>query len=283
MLAGKQEFVFVDDQKVVYETALSIASQSSERSKQVVVIEGGPGTGKSVVAINLLVALNARRQVAKYVTKNSAPRAVFESILAGTRRRSQISNLFSGSGAFRETLANAFDTLVIDEAHRLNEKSGLFGNLGVNQIQEIIGSAKCSIFFIDEDQRVTFKDIGERAEIERLARMGDASVTRLPLASQFRCNGSNGYLAWLDHTLGVRRGETANERLDTCRFRLSRLRTHRRIMRKEIVPEEPKSKQQGSNGRRLLLGLGTSRRRNIASGTPDVLDSTATASACNGT
>jgi uncharacterized protein len=161
MMTGKQEFVLVDDQKVVYETALSLATQASEKLKQVVIVEGGPGTGKSVVAINLLVALTDRRLVAKYVTKNAAPRTVFERVLAGTHRKTEISNLFCGSGEFTRTHANAFDALVVDEAHRLNEKSGLFGNLGVNQIQEIIGAAKVSIFFIDEDQRVTWKDVGE--------------------------------------------------------------------------------------------------------------------------
>jgi KaiC/GvpD/RAD55 family RecA-like ATPase len=112
MLAGKQEFVLVDDQKVVYETALSLAKCSTDQSKQVVIIQGGPGTGKSVVAINLLVALTGIRLVAKYVTKNAAPRDVFESVLAGTHRKSQISNLFSGSGAFTETRANVLDALV---------------------------------------------------------------------------------------------------------------------------------------------------------------------------
>lgn len=140
-----------------------MAALANEKSKQVIIIEGGPGSGKSVVAINLLVALTGRRLVAKYVTKNAAPRTVFESVLAGTHRKSQISNLFSGSGAFTETRANVFDALVVDEAHRLNEKSGLYGNLGNNQIQELIGTAKCSIFFLDEDQRVTFKDmVGNR-------------------------------------------------------------------------------------------------------------------------
>ena len=99
-----------------------------------------------------------------------------------------------GSGAFTETAANVFDVLIVDEAHRLNEKSGLYGNLGTNQIAEIIGAAKCTIFFIDDDQRVTWKDIGERAEIERRARLPRDRVTRLELASQFRCNGSDGYL-----------------------------------------------------------------------------------------
>jgi DUF2075 family protein/molybdopterin biosynthesis enzyme MoaB len=216
MLAGKQEFVLVDDQKVVYETALSIATHASEKSKQVVIIEGGPGTGKSVVAINLLVALTGRRLVTQYVTKNAAPRAVFEQALAGSLRKSQISNLFSGSGAFTDTHANVFDALVIDEAHRLNEKSGLFGNLGVNQIQELVGSAKCTVFFLDEDQRVTFKDIGERSEIERFARAAGASITPLKLESQFRCSGSDGYLAWLDNALGLR--PTANEVLGSDEF-----------------------------------------------------------------
>jgi DUF2075 family protein len=246
MLAGKQEFVLVDDQKVVYETARSLGITASEKSKQVVIIRGGPGTGKSVVAINLLVALTARRLVTQYVTKNAAPRAVFEQALAGTLRKSQISNLFSGSGAFTETRANVFDVLVVDEAHRLNEKSGLFGNLGNNQIQELIGAAKCSIFFLDEDQRVTFKDIGESSEIARFARNARASVTTLQLESQFRCNGSDGYLAWLDSTLGIR--GTANESLSADEFDF-RIFESPEALRREIV-----DKNKAKNKARMVAG-----------------------------
>ena len=218
MLAGKQEFILIDDQKIAYEEALAMASVASSGEKQVVIIEGGPGTGKSVVAINLLVELTRRELLTKYVTKNSAPRAVFEAVLAGTHRKSQISNLFTGSGAFTDTEPNIFDALVVDEAHRLNEKSGLYGNLGENQIEELIRAARCSIFFLDEDQRVTWKDIGEREQIIRKAARVGAQVTTLPpLASQFRCNGSNGYLAWLDNTLGIRPAE-ANALLDTRQF-----------------------------------------------------------------
>lgn len=216
LLAGQPEFVLVDDQKVVYESALAKAKEATASSKQVVIIEGGPGTGKSVVAINLLVALTSSRLVAKYVTKNAAPRAVFENRLAGTHRKTQISNLFSGSSAFTETESNVFDTLVVDEAHRLNEKSGLYSNLGDHQIAEIIAASKCAVFFIDEDQRVTWKDIGDKAEIARLARKVGATVIELELTSQFRCNGSDGYLAWLDDALGIR--ATANGLLDAHEF-----------------------------------------------------------------
>jgi len=104
------------------------------------------------------------------------------------------------------------DVLVVDEAHRLNEKSGLFQNLGENQIKEIIQAAKFSIFFVDEDQRVTLKDIGDKKEIRRWAESCAAEVTELRLESQFRCNGSDGYLAWVNHALQI--GESATDNLN---------------------------------------------------------------------
>ena len=107
--------------------------------------------------------------------------------------------------------ANGLDCLIVDEAHRLNEKSGLFQNQGTNQIAEIIHAAHTSVFFLDQDQRVTLKDIGEREEIRRHAIAASAKFTELKLASQFRCNGSDGYLSWINNTLQVE--ETANKTL----------------------------------------------------------------------
>ncbi len=215
MLAGNPEFILVDDQKVTFETALHAARNATADAKQVVIIEGGPGTGKSIIAVNLLVALTGYGQVTRYVSKNRAPRQVFASRLTGSRRRTEISLLFGGSGEFTESPANSFDTLVVDEAHRLNEKSGIYGNLGEHQIKEIISAAKCAIFFIDEDQRVTWRDIGTKGEI-RAHVPRKAKVVNATLESQFRCNGSAGYLAWLDSTLGIR--ETANADFDPGGF-----------------------------------------------------------------
>jgi DNA replication protein DnaC len=147
----KEEFIMLDDQKVVYETAISGAKNSSNTNKNVLIVEGGPGTGKTVVAINLLVGLNKIGKIAKYVTKNAAPRAVYKAMLTGNIKVGDIDFLFTGSGSFIDTEANTFDTLIIDEAHRLNTKSGMFSNLGENQIKEIINASKFSVFFIDED------------------------------------------------------------------------------------------------------------------------------------
>lgn len=216
MLKGNREFVLVDDQKVVFETCLAKAAEASESRKQVVIVRGGPGTGKSVVAVNLLAKLVNRGENARYVSKNAAPRAVYKRKLAGHLRQAEIDALFSGSGGFHDSEPNIFGTLVVDEAHRLNEKGGLYGNLGQNQVMELIRSAHCTIFFSDDDQLVTLVDIGTTDEIERWAHLAGAEVTRLELASQFRCAGSDGYLAWLDNTLGIR--ATANVSLGSDEF-----------------------------------------------------------------
>ena len=209
MLNGNREFTMIDEQKVIYEDAIVLAKNAVDNnSKQVLIVEGGPGTGKSVLAINLLVELTKNNLTCFYVTKNAAPRNVFRDKLKGSFKKSYIDNLFQGSGSFIGKPSNDIDCLVVDEAHRLNEKSGMFSNLGENQIKEIINASHFSIFFIDEDQKVTMKDGGSVDMIEEFSAQLGANVKRVELESQFRCNGSDGYLAWLDNVLDIR--QTAN-------------------------------------------------------------------------
>jgi len=206
LIKGNPEFILIDEQKVAYETVL--AAVESDEKKNVIIIEGGPGTGKTVLAINLLVELTKRNKVTQYVTKNAAPREVYQAKLAGTLKKTQISNLFVSSGSFVNSERDTFDALIVDEAHRLNERSGLMRNKGEHQIKEIIHAAKTSVFFIDEDQRVTIFDVGTKEEIRSFAMAQGAKIIELELPSQFRCNGSDGYLAWLDDVLQIR--QTAN-------------------------------------------------------------------------
>jgi DUF2075 family protein len=208
MLKGQPEFVLVDEQKLVYETAMAKVDLAQVGPKQVVLVRGGPGTGKSVVAVNLMATLTARRRLAKYVSKNAAPRSVYAEKLRGHLPRAKVAGLFGGSGTFFEETPDRFDALVVDEAHRLNLKSGLYANLGEHQVRELVRAARCSVFFVDDDQVVTLADIGHSGEIRREADAAGASITELELPSQFRCAGSDGYLAWLDDVLGIR--ETAN-------------------------------------------------------------------------
>ncbi|MDO8950559.1 MAG: DUF2075 domain-containing protein [Actinomycetota bacterium] len=216
MLDGNDEFVMIDDQKIVFETAMHLAREARRTGeKHVLIVRGGPGTGKSVVAINLLVRLTAEEMVCQYVSKNSAPRNVYSRLLqARDRSKAYIKNLFRGSGAFYELAEESFDALVVDEAHRLNEKSGLFGNLGENQMKEIIAATRFAVFFIDESQRVTIKDAGTVADIRAFAEQTGAHIAEADLFSQFRCNGSDSYLTWLDDVLGIEAASESITNLD---------------------------------------------------------------------
>lgn len=247
MLKGNREFIMIDDQKVAYEHILSAAVCSKDdHQKRTVIVEGGPGTGKSVIAINLLVELTRRGQFVQYASKNSAPRQVYASKLKGKMKKSSVDNLFKGTGSYTETGNDVIDTILVDEAHRMNEKSGMFHNIGENQIKEVIHSSLCSVFFIDESQRVTMSDIGSVAEIEKWAEEEKSEIHRLQLNSQFRCNGSDGYLAWVDDVLEIRK--TANYSLEGIDYDIEVFDSPEEV-RKKIV-----EKNNISHKSRMLAG-----------------------------
>ncbi len=202
MLNGKDEFVLIDEQKTVLEKIL-LAARSDSGTKSVLIIKGGPGTGKSVIAINALAKLTSERLNIKYVTANAAPRTVFETKLKDSVKGDVVKHLFGGTGSYTESEKDSMDVLIVDEAHRLRLKSGMFKNMGEDQAKEIIQTARTSVFFIDEAQKVTWSDVGEVSRIKGLAAKAGADVEILELVSQFRCGGSDDYLAWLDHILGV--------------------------------------------------------------------------------
>lgn len=220
MLKGHEEFVLLDEQKTTLEKIVKTSLDSVNGQKRVMIIEGGPGTGKSVISINALARLTSQRLNARYVTPNAAPRAVFESKLKKIFGKADLRSLFSGSGSFTETSSGSFDALIVDEAHRLKMKSGMFKNLGENQVKEIIKSANTSVFFIDEAQKVTWSDVGEISMIEEQAALAGAAVERLELTSQFRCSGSDDYIAWLDEVLGISAGSDSYFSTDKFDFKV---------------------------------------------------------------
>lgn len=245
MLENNPEFNLIDDQKVVFERIMELSRQCEKDGKRrVLIAQGGPGTGKTVIAINLLARLTQEGVFAQYCSKNSAPREVYKRKLKGHRTKSNIDNMFKGSGAYVDAPESAIGVVLADEAHRLNEKSGLYGNQGVNQIYEIIRAARLSVFFIDESQRVTVRDIGSVREIKQWAAASGAQVFEEELASQFRCNGSDGYLAWLDDVLSIR--ATANYDLEDVSYEFVVLDSPQE-MREKVVARN----SEGGNSRML--------------------------------
>lgn len=174
MIRGNREFVLIDEQKTIFEHVRSLVLQRSklDPKKRVVIVRGGPGTGKSVVAVNLLAALTAKQKLCCYVSKNAAPRAVYSAKLTGSFKKSAVSNLFKGvdwAWELNPEEYGKFSCILVDEAHRLREKSTMYGNKGENQIKELIQAGQVTVFFVDDEQRVHVKDIGSVASIREEA------------------------------------------------------------------------------------------------------------------
>lgn len=206
MVRGTPVFDLLDEQAVCFDMCIRTMLQClKDRKKRTILIQGGPGTGKSVLAVNLLMHYITCACNAAYVTKNSAPRQAFLSILSGNKAENvaEIIQLFRSPFGLSQVPANSYDCLIVDEAHRLVKK--MYGDwTGENQVKECINASLLTIFMLDEDQAVTTKDIGSVQEIEKWCKaLGSTIIMReeTKLYSQFRCNGSDAYIQFIDHLL----------------------------------------------------------------------------------
>ncbi len=209
ILNDNKEFEMIDEQQVSYAKILKLVQNTiNDNSKHVIIVQGGPGTGKSVIAINLLAKITNNGFSCEYVTKTSAPRATFiKHLIRGKRKISYLKGLFLSACNIFKNESNKFSCILVDEAHRLCPKSGR--TKGKDQIKEIINASQVSVFFIDEDQIVTTRDYGTIKRIIETAEKEFHAVVHcgenLKLTSQFRCNGSEDYIAFLDSIIQNRK------------------------------------------------------------------------------
>jgi hypothetical protein len=208
-ITSQSPWILLDEQLVVFERILAaVRSGLFGRRKQVIIVHGGPGTGKSVVAINLLAELLRRGRTAHYATGSRAFTETLWSIV-GSRARPTMRYFNSYAGAE----FNEIDVLICDEAHRIRESSNSRftpreRRSGKAQIREILEASKVTVFFIDDRQGVRPNEIGSTAHIRRHAADLNCEVSEHELEVQFRCAGSDGFVNWINNTLGIAR--TAN-------------------------------------------------------------------------
>ncbi|MBO4251029.1 MAG: DUF2075 domain-containing protein [Paludibacteraceae bacterium] len=220
MLKGNAEFCLIDEQKVAYETVRKKLENvlKGKDHKSTIIIKGGPGTGKSVVAIQLLCDLIQKDYTALYVTKNAAPRNVYFAKLRQDKYSlNYINSLFRSAFSFIDAPSSSIDCILADEAHRLMQNSGRYKPGSKPQAYDIINAAKVSVFFIDEEQKVTTADACTIDTIRQYAKILGSEIIEgedYNLTSQFRCNGSDSYLALINSILGMHSSPNALLDLD---------------------------------------------------------------------
>jgi hypothetical protein len=218
MIAGEPSYTLVDDQLVAFNAVLSMVRRAhhGKRRKNVVVVNGGPGTGKSLIALNLLATLSLAGTNVQHATGSKAFTSNIWRIL-GNRSKAQVKYFNS----FTSTPDDSIDVILADEAHRIRTSSNTrftptARKSDIPQVDELISSAKTTVFFIDDFQSVRPGEIGSTALIREAAIRFDARYEQIDLRTQFRCAGSDEYVDWIDQLLEIRK--TATMSLGSAQF-----------------------------------------------------------------
>ncbi|MFJ5289000.1 DNA/RNA helicase domain-containing protein [Streptomyces sp. NPDC088348] len=206
----REQFVLLDEQRVAYETVLRSVQRAHESDhKEVVVVTGGPGTGKSVIALSLLGELYRRGVPTLHATGSQSFTKTMRKV-AGVRKR-EVQELFKYFNSFITAKRNGIDVLVCDEAHRIRETSAnrwtkAEARTDKQQIDELLDAARVPVFLLDEHQVVRPGEMGTVREIKAAAAAKGLECRVVPLDSQFRCGGSDAYLRWVVRLLGLEGG-----------------------------------------------------------------------------
>ena len=207
MFDGNAVYTLLDEQQVAYANIMKYAARAGKRTT--ILVNGGPGTGKSVVAMNAFVSLLKQGKNIRFVAPNASFKTAMVDMLGRRKENSKkrLKEIFLGSSGFFDAPSMSYDVLIVDEAHRLKGK-GTYMYKGESQVDDVIRASKVNIFFIDDHQRIRPDDEGTVGRVKATAVKHGSQVIEVELKAQFRCAGAEGFLNWVDHTLQIE--DTAN-------------------------------------------------------------------------
>jgi hypothetical protein len=206
-IQSREQFVLIDEQQAAYSLVMRALERALHaNSKEVIAISGGPGSGKSVIALSLLGEISRQGRTALHATGSSAFTQTLRKV-AGSRAP-RVKALFKYFNQFVDAERNGLDVLVCDEAHRIRETSAnrytkASLRTGEPQVDELIEAARVPVFLLDEHQVVRPGEIGTIADIESAARRLGVGFRLVSLDGQFRCGGSRAYETWVLRLLGL--------------------------------------------------------------------------------
>ena len=209
VIKGNPEYVLLDEQLIAYDRVFAAARTGFHKSDTTaIIVKGGPGTGKSVIALNLMGDLMAENYNTHYATGSRAFTQTLQTIIG--RRGAQQFKYFN---SYMQAEGKLVDVLICDEAHRIRITSNdrytpKTQQTNLAQIEELLDVAKVCVFFIDDDQVVRPDEIGSVDYIRRHTQARNGRIYEYELEAQFRCSGSDAFVNWINNTLGISRTAT---------------------------------------------------------------------------
>lgn len=238
---GNEEWTLLDEQLSVFNTITSSVEEAkNSNEKFAVIVKGGPGTGKSVLAIQLLAYASRHHWKISHATGSLAFNTVLKSRtqhfaddfmkrIHNVRYKNQlpVADLFAKSANVAKVGTenmNAFDLVVYDEAHRLwDYRKGFYGNNISEEpmINEVLNASLVSAFFLDDNQSVRANEIGTVEHIQSHAEKKGINVKVIELNNQYRCSGSSDYINWVDYAMDYSNNKTLSwNKYDAYDFRI---------------------------------------------------------------
>lgn len=206
----REMFVLLDEQRDAYNFVLHAVERARRsNTKTAVIVSGGPGSGKSVIALSLLGELSRQGRSVLHATGSRSFTQTLRKV-AG-KRAPKVQKMFQYFNSFAASSPNELDALILDEAHRIRETSAsrwtrAEHRTGKPQVEELLAAARVPVFLLDEFQVVRPGEQGTVQDIERHAANHGIGVVKIDLDAQFRCGGSEEYVLWVKRLLGLEPG-----------------------------------------------------------------------------
>ena len=203
----REQFTLQGNQQLAVDLVMhEVARAHRSDHKAVVVVSGGPGSGKSVIALSLLGELARQGRTVLHATGSRSFTQTLRKV-AGSRSP-RIQKMFKYFNQFMDAEKNGLDVLILDEAHRIRETSvnrytRAQYRTGRAQIDELMSAARVPVFLLDQNQVVRPGEMGAIDSIRSFAEAQDLRVHYVELPEQFRCGGSASYVTWVERLLGL--------------------------------------------------------------------------------
>lgn len=201
---GNYEWHLSEEQRVAFERIRSLLGDTQKKGERaVVLVKGGPGTGKSVIAVQLAAAALKDGLAVAHTTAGKAFTTTLRSKFEKAGQK-----IFRYNYQFHDVAVlnpGSMDLLLVDEAHRLRKDSNTpYRKLkdARPQVEELIDASKVTVFLLDDNQFVRPDEVGRSDLVRETAKKMKRPLYEYDLTLQFRCGGCVEYLTWLDNLLG---------------------------------------------------------------------------------